>query len=182
MHRYVAYAKLITSTNRSSDETPLDGRHGVSGRCSGSSWRCVIQNKNLPTVLKIDHHHHHLFWKRSFLQCDARLRRLPIWGLSIHPWILPIQDVNQAFSCHHPHTLSKSFYSSPYNSPLPPPPFYRPIPNHPHSYAQMPKPPQSAPPPHICTPMSSREINKNQDCETMNFKVIKSTEMKYFIN
>ena len=39
MRQYVAYAKLITSANRKrSDGTPLDGRHGVSGRCRGSSW------------------------------------------------------------------------------------------------------------------------------------------------
>ena len=31
--------------------------------------------------------------------------------------------------------FSKSSYSPPYISPLPPPPFYRPTPNHPHSYA-----------------------------------------------
>ena len=37
--------------------------------------------------------------------------------------------------CLYPHTLSKSSYSSPYISLLPPPPFYRPIPNHPHSHA-----------------------------------------------
>ena len=42
--QYVAYAKLITSTNRRrSDGTHLDGRHGVSGRCSGSSWRCITK-------------------------------------------------------------------------------------------------------------------------------------------
>ena len=38
MRQYVAYAKLITSTNRwRSDGTPLGGRHGVSGLCDGSS-------------------------------------------------------------------------------------------------------------------------------------------------
>ena len=44
MRQYAAYAKLITSTNRRrSDGTPLDGRHGVFGRCSGSSWRCIMK-------------------------------------------------------------------------------------------------------------------------------------------
>ena len=44
MRQYVAYAKLITSTNRRrSDGTLLDERHGVSGRRSGSSWRCVTK-------------------------------------------------------------------------------------------------------------------------------------------
>ena len=44
MRQYVAYAKLITSTNRRrSDGTPLDGRHGVSGRHSGSSLRCITK-------------------------------------------------------------------------------------------------------------------------------------------
>ena len=39
MRQYVAYAKLITSTNRRrrSDGTLLDGRHSVSGRRTGSS-------------------------------------------------------------------------------------------------------------------------------------------------
>ena len=46
-----------------------------------------------------------------------------------------ISGCTQALSCHPPHILSKSFYSSPYISPLPPPLFYRPIPIHPHSYA-----------------------------------------------
>ena len=44
MSQYVAYAKLITSTNRRrSDGTPLDGRHGVSGQCSGSSRCCITK-------------------------------------------------------------------------------------------------------------------------------------------
>ena len=44
MRQYVAYAKLITSTNRRrSDGTLLDGRHGVSRRRSGSSWRCITK-------------------------------------------------------------------------------------------------------------------------------------------
>ena len=54
MRQYVAYAKLITSTNRSrSDGTPLDGRHGISGLFESSSksrkgwigcqmiWECI---------------------------------------------------------------------------------------------------------------------------------------------
>ena len=44
MRQYVAYAKLITSTNRRrSDGTLLDWRHGVSGWRSGSSWRCITK-------------------------------------------------------------------------------------------------------------------------------------------
>ena len=44
MRQYVAYAKLITSTNRRrSDGTLLDGRHGVSRWRSGSSWRCITK-------------------------------------------------------------------------------------------------------------------------------------------
>ena len=58
-----------------------------------------------------------------------------MWSPSTHPWIPPIQNVNQALSYHPPHIHSKSSYSSPYISPLPPPHFYRPTPNHPHSYA-----------------------------------------------
>ena len=55
--------------------------------------------------------------KMSILPRYARVRRLPIWGPSTHPWIPPIQDVNQALQCPYPHTLSKSFYSSPYICP-----------------------------------------------------------------
>ena len=44
MRQYVAYGKLITSANRRrSDGTPLDGRHGVSGQRSSSSWRCITK-------------------------------------------------------------------------------------------------------------------------------------------
>ena len=44
MRQYVAYGILITSANRMrSDGTPLDGRHGVSGQCSSSSWRCITK-------------------------------------------------------------------------------------------------------------------------------------------
>ena len=86
-------------------------------------------------ILLLTHHHHqHLFWKRPFLPCYARIRCLPIWSSSTHPWILRIQDVNQALPRLHPHILSKASFSSPYISPPPPPPFYRPIPNHLHSY------------------------------------------------
>ena len=75
------------------------------------------------------HHHHHLFWKRLFLPRYAKVRRLPIWSPFTHPWILPIQDVNQAFSCPYPHILSK--FSLSYISSLPPSSFYREIPSHP---------------------------------------------------
>ena len=43
MRQYVAYGKLIISTNRRRS----DGRHGVSGRCSGSSWRCITKCNTL---------------------------------------------------------------------------------------------------------------------------------------
>ena len=44
MRQYVAHGKLITSAiRRRSDGTPLDGRHGVSGRRSSSSWRCITK-------------------------------------------------------------------------------------------------------------------------------------------
>ena len=78
---------------------------------------------------------HNLFWKRLFLPRYARVRHLWIRCPSTYPWILNIQDVNQALSCHHLHTLSQSSFFSPYISSLPPPPFYRLIPTHPHSYA-----------------------------------------------
>ena len=48
MRQYVAYAKLIITTNRRrSDGMPLDGRHGVSGRRSGSSWSCITKYDSL---------------------------------------------------------------------------------------------------------------------------------------
>ena len=44
MRQYVAYVKLIISTNhRCSDGTPLDGQHGVSGWRSGSSWHWITK-------------------------------------------------------------------------------------------------------------------------------------------
>ena len=61
------------------------------------------------------------FEKTSISSTLARVRRLLIWSPSTHPWIPPIQDVNQALSCHHPHTLSKSSFSSPHISPPSPP-------------------------------------------------------------
>ena len=53
----------------------------------------------------------------------------------IPEYLLPTQVANQALPWHPSHILSKFSYSSPYISPLPPPHFYRSIPNHPHSYA-----------------------------------------------
>ena len=48
MRQYVVYAKCITSANRRrSDGTPLDGRLGVPGRCSGSSWCCITKRDTL---------------------------------------------------------------------------------------------------------------------------------------
>ena len=43
MRQYAAYAKLITSTNRRRSNGTLLGLHGVSGRRSGSSWRCITK-------------------------------------------------------------------------------------------------------------------------------------------
>ena len=59
------------------------------------------------------HHHRRLFWKCPYLPRCARVRRFAHMKSSTHPWIPLIQDVNQAHSCHHPHTLSKPSYSSP---------------------------------------------------------------------
>ena len=70
-----------------------------------------------------------------------------------------IQDVNQVLPCHHSHTLSKSSHSSPYISPLPPPPFYRPIPIIHTPMLQMPKPPQSATPHHIRHTLGSSQCS-----------------------
>ena len=125
--------------------------------CSIWSWNCkLIRLLSSPTSSSIvawalqkqiratghhhhhhhHHHHRHLFWKivHSF-HAMLGFKHLPIWGLSTHPWIPSIQDVNQTLPCLHPHTLCKSSYSSFYISPLPPPSFYRPIPNHSISYA-----------------------------------------------
>ena len=91
--------------------------------------------------------HHRLFLKRPFLPCKARVRCLPIWNPNTYPWILPIQDANQALPCHHPLILSKSSHSSFYIAPLPSTGWYPII----HILTlQMPKPPQSSTPHHIC--------------------------------
>ena len=49
MRQYVAYGKLITSANRRrSDRMRLDGRHGVSGRRTGSVVvRCITKCETL---------------------------------------------------------------------------------------------------------------------------------------
>ena len=35
------------TNRRRSDGTPLDGRHGISGLCDGSSWRCIAKRDRL---------------------------------------------------------------------------------------------------------------------------------------
>ena len=35
------------TNRRRSDGTPLDGRHGISGLCDGSSWRCITKRDRL---------------------------------------------------------------------------------------------------------------------------------------
>ena len=35
------------TNHRRSDGTPLDGRHGISGLCDGSSWRCITKRDGL---------------------------------------------------------------------------------------------------------------------------------------
>ena len=47
-------------------------------------------------------HHHHLFRKRLFPPCSARIRLLPIWNPSTYPWKLPIQGANKALSSFTP--------------------------------------------------------------------------------
>ena len=80
------------------------------------TWHLI---KNfIQEIMVHPHHHYHLFWKRPFLPRYARFRRMPIRSPSTHPRILPIQDVNQALTCHYPHILSKSSFFSPYISPL----------------------------------------------------------------
>ena len=103
----------------------------------------------IPTLKKIEifqknclsPHHHYLFWKRSF-----RVRCLPIWSLSAYPWILFIQAANQDLSCHLSHIFSTSSYSSPTSHPCNLHLFTG---RHTSTF-QMPKPPQSATPHHIC--------------------------------
>ena len=125
------------------------------------------------------HHHHHIFWKCQFLPRYTRVEHLPIWGLSTYPWILPIQDVNQALSYHHPHILSKSSYSSPYISPLPPPPFDRPIPNIHTPKLQMPKPPQSAMPHHRLYKSTLRSLSFS-DTPHIHLTIIHSVLSRFF--
>ena len=76
----------------------------------------------------------------------------PIWGFSIYPWTLPIQNVNQALSCPSPPTLLPCLF-------LPLPAHLTPATNH-ISTGQhpiistltfhMPIPPQSTTPHHLC--------------------------------
>ena len=48
MRQYVAYAKLITSTNRRrSDGTLIDERNGISVQCDGSSWPYITKSDTL---------------------------------------------------------------------------------------------------------------------------------------
>ena len=35
------------TNRRRSDGTPLDGRHGISELCDGSSWRCITKRDRL---------------------------------------------------------------------------------------------------------------------------------------
>ena len=81
----------------------------------------------------------------------ARVWCLPLWSPSTYPWILTIQAINRALSCHQSHTLCPSL-------PAPAPTLLFSHLNistgwHPIIHAlmlQMPKPPQSALPNHIC--------------------------------
>ena len=43
MRQYVAYARITLTNRRRSDGTLLAGRHGNSGVCDGSSWRCITK-------------------------------------------------------------------------------------------------------------------------------------------
>ena len=79
-------------------------------------------------------------------------------GLDVPPEMKPlhislnisIQGANQAPSYHPSHTHSKSSSLYLHISPLPPPHFYRPTLNHPHSYVpHAQKTPQSTPPHHL---------------------------------
>ena len=98
---------------------------------SNTTKRLLLTNRWLQV------HHHHLFWKRPFLPRSTRVRRFSRYDLSIYLWTLPIQLLNTTHSAppYHPsHFLSKSSCLYPHISPLSPPHFYRPTPNHPHSY------------------------------------------------
>ena len=77
---------------------------------------CVQDKLTTSIMFYVEHYHNHLFWKRPFLPRYTRVRRLPILSPSTNPWILPIQDANQALPCPHPHTSSKSSFSSHYVS------------------------------------------------------------------
>ena len=77
-----------------------------------------------------------LFWTPPPLLCYARVRRSPIWGHSTHPGLLPIQDVDSGSFMSIHSTQGFLFLSSLALRACfcAPPPFYRLIPNHPHSY------------------------------------------------
>ena len=84
------------------------------------------------------HHHHHLFLKRPFLPRSARVRRFSRYEVSPHiPEHYPFRVQTQLLHII-PHTFSPSLPAPTRTSqilPLPPPHFYRPTPNHLHSYA-----------------------------------------------
>ena len=39
----IVFKKQKKTNRRRSDGTPLDGRHGISGLCDGSGWRCITK-------------------------------------------------------------------------------------------------------------------------------------------
>ena len=80
-------------------------------------------------------HHHHLFWKRRLGWTFAHMKSLhtSLNTTTTH------QDVNQALSCHHPHSLKVFLFLSLH---LAPATFLQA--DNQSSTLQMPKPPQSA--------------------------------------
>ena len=82
----------------------------------------------------INHHHHHLFLKRPSFHAQL--------GSDVPPEMKPLHiSLNTAHSGCKPSAFISSFKHSyqvfslyPHISPLPPPHFYRPTPNHSHCY------------------------------------------------
>ena len=130
MHSWHCYSKELNSCVASSPVTmavtplvhSIDGdidilRIGLKICNIRQNCTTIIIYHTCSQTLSSLHYHHHLFWKCPLL-----------------PWILPIQHVNQALSCHLLHILSMSSYPCPHISPLLPPHFYRLTPNHLCSY------------------------------------------------
>ena len=84
----------------------------------------------------IHHYHHHLFCTRQFPPRQARVGRLPIWSPLPYPFTPSIQCKPSTFISSSTHSFQVFLFLPLHLTPATSiPSFYRPTPNHPHSYA-----------------------------------------------